>query len=77
MIYVCQFDTVYLISLFKSLFKSSHLLNSVQGQIETIRARTKLLQNFEICLKKKSWVEYEELYVKYTEQEEDFKRAKE
>lgn len=42
-----------------------------------MRTRNKLLERLDICEKKKAWMEFEELYVKFQEQKEDLKKANE
>lgn len=42
-----------------------------------MRSRNKLIERLDICEKKKAWMEFEELYVKFKEQKDDLKMATE
>lgn len=47
----------------------------IKSEIENLHARNKLMENYEICQKKVTWMQFEELYIKYKETEEDLKKA--
>lgn len=52
-------------------------IHRLTAEIEAMHSRTLLVASYEICCKKKIWMEFEELYLKYNELEADLKNAKE
>lgn len=50
---------------------------SLEAQIENIRQKMQLDKDLAICNKKLTWMQFEELFLKYRETEEDLKKAKE
>ncbi|KAJ6649475.1 Structural maintenance of chromosomes protein 5, partial [Pseudolycoriella hygida] len=48
---------------------------SMKEQVESINLKTDLTAQLDICAKKKAWLEFEELFIKFKEIENDFKKG--
>lgn len=59
------------------LAECERLNAALEQQIEAMHKRSELVQNYEVCSKKKAWMEFEELYMKHQELVDDLRKAKE
>lgn len=52
---------------------SSNLIHSLKDQVDNINLKSTLTDQLDICTKKKAWMEFEELFIKFKEIENDLK----
>lgn len=59
------------------LIELNFLVHSLKEQVDNINLKSTLSEQLDICTKKKAWMEFEELFIKFKEIEEDLKKGNE